>query len=142
MTGRTIVIGALNTDAIRILVWGCAETLSQVKVWINFRLIHCDHTTEPRACKMIARPAQMIGDVAFEHGVRFHIAPSGKLKKGMVLVLWDAPSDDPVGIILRTDEPWPTLITIDEITAAFVGSAGDVADAVAFIGANKTGILH
>jgi hypothetical protein len=85
---------------------------------------------------------RMIGDVAFAHGVRFHIAPRGKLQKGIVMVLWDAPGDEPVGIMLHTDEPWPTLIAIDEITAAFVGSAGDVADAIAFIGANKTGIRH
>jgi hypothetical protein len=91
---------------------------------------------------MTARPARMIGDVAFAHGVRFHIAPPGKLQNGIVLVLWDAPGDEPVGVMLRTDEPWPALIAIDEITAAFVGSTGDVADAIAFIGANKTGILH
>jgi len=91
---------------------------------------------------MSKRPLRMIGDVAFAHGVRFHIAPSGKLEKGIVLVLWDAPCEEPVGIMLRTDEPWPALIAIDEITAAFVGSAGDVADAIAFIGANKAGILH
>jgi len=92
--------------------------------------------------QMISRPARMIGDVAFEHGVRFHIAPRGKLSKGMVIVLWHAPGGEPIGIMLCTDEPWPTLLAIDEITAAFVGSAGDVADAIAFIGANKTGRLH
>jgi hypothetical protein len=91
---------------------------------------------------MSTRPARMIGDVAFAHGVRFHIAPSGKLQKGMVLVVWDAPSDEPVGIVLSTDEPWPALIAIDEITTAYAGSAGDVADAIAFIAANKAGILH
>jgi hypothetical protein len=91
---------------------------------------------------MIARPAQMIGDVAFEHGVRFHIAPPGRLPRGMLIVLWHAPGREPIGIMLCTDEPWPTLIAIDEITAAFVRSAGDVADAIAFIDANKTGILH
>jgi hypothetical protein len=91
---------------------------------------------------MSTRSGRMIGDVAFAHGVRFHIAPPGKLKTGIVLVLWDAPSAEPVGIMLHTDEPWPALIAIDEITAAFVGSASDVADAIAFIGANKTGMFH
>jgi hypothetical protein len=64
------------------------------------------------------------------------------LVRGMVIVLWHAPGGELIGIMLCTDEPWPALIAIDEITAAFVGSAGDVADASAFIGANKTGILH
>lgn len=91
---------------------------------------------------MIGRPAQMIGDVAFEHGVRFHIAPPGKLSRGMLIVLWHSPGGEPIGITLCTDEPWPALIAIDGVTAAFVGSAEEVADAIAFIGANKTGILH
>jgi hypothetical protein len=84
----------------------------------------------------------MIGDVAFAHGVRFRIAPPGKLQKALIIVIWDAPGDEPIGVTLCTDEPWPALIAINEITAAFVGSTSDVADAIGFIGANKTGILH
>jgi hypothetical protein len=91
---------------------------------------------------MTARRARTISDVAFAHGVRFHIAPPGKLQKGLVVVIWDAPGNDPIGVELCTDEPWPALIAIHEITAAFVGSASDVDDAIAFIGAHKTGILH
>jgi hypothetical protein len=47
----------------------------------------------------------MIGDVAFEHGVRFHIAPRGKLSKGMVIVLWHAPGGEPIGIIYAPTRP-------------------------------------
>ncbi len=85
-------------------------------------------------------------DVVFKHGVRFHVvsseAPLARDPKGTVCVAWQPIGDELCAALIQMDQPWPTTVPMDIVTALFVQSLSQVDEAVAFVAANKAGTRH
>ncbi len=85
-------------------------------------------------------------DVVFKHGVRFHVvsseAPLARDPKGTVCVVWPPIGDESCAVLMQMDQPWPTGVPVDGVTALFVQSLDQIDEAVSFIAANKTGTRH
>jgi hypothetical protein len=84
--------------------------------------------------------SRSMSDVAFEHGIRFHVAPGGQFQQGEIMVAWPSTKDDPCAAILNMNEPWPAVIAIERVTAVIMKSQRDLGEASAFIAAHKAGV--